>query len=42
LTYNWVYWIAPTIGAMIAVFAFRIVKSTATSIATDEDNTELR
>jgi MIP family channel proteins len=36
LTYNWVYWIAPIIGAVIAVFAFRVVKSTATSTVTDD------
>jgi len=34
LTYNWIYWIAPIIGAIIAVFAFRLVKSTATARAT--------
>jgi aquaporin Z len=38
LTYNWVYWIAPIIGAIIAVFAFRVVKSTATSITANDNN----
>jgi MIP family channel proteins len=35
LTYNWVYWIAPIVGAVIAVFTFRVVKSTATSRMAD-------
>ena len=30
LNYNWIYWIAPIVGAIIAVSAFRVVKSTAT------------
>lgn len=38
LTYNWVYWIAPIIGAIIAVLAFRVVKSTATSKAVNDNN----
>jgi MIP family channel proteins len=40
LTYNWVYWISPIIGAIIAVFAFRVVKSTAaaSSMAVNDNN----
>lgn len=38
LNYNWIYWIAPIIGAIIAVFAFRVVKSTATTKVTDDAN----
>jgi aquaporin Z len=33
LTYNWIYWIAPIIGAILAVSVFRVVKSTATVTA---------
>jgi aquaporin Z len=41
LTYNWIYWIAPIIGAIIAVFAFRVIKSTATTTAVT-DNANLK
>jgi MIP family channel proteins len=26
LSFNWIYWIAPIIGSLIAVFAFRVIK----------------
>ena len=27
LTYNWIYWIAPILGSIIAVYTFKVVKS---------------
>lgn len=42
LNYNWIYWIAPIIGAIIAVFAFRVVKSTATTTTAVADNANLK
>jgi aquaporin Z len=27
LDYNWIYWIAPIIGSLIAIYSFKIVKS---------------
>ena len=27
LTYNWIYWIAPIIGAIIATYFFKVIKS---------------
>ena len=27
LNYNWIYWIAPIIGSLIAIYSFKIVKS---------------
>lgn len=39
LTYNWIYWIAPIIGAIIAVFVFRAIKSTAATTIKASDKT---
>jgi aquaporin Z len=27
LSYNWIYWIAPIIGALAAVYSFKLVRS---------------
>ncbi len=27
LTYNWIYWVAPVIGTLIAVYSFKVLKS---------------
>jgi glycerol uptake facilitator-like aquaporin len=28
LSFMWIYWIAPILGSLIAVFAFKLIKST--------------
>jgi glycerol uptake facilitator-like aquaporin len=28
LSFSWIYWIAPTIGSLVAVYAFKLIKST--------------
>jgi aquaporin Z len=27
LTYNWIYWLAPIVGSIIAVYSFKVIKS---------------
>jgi MIP family channel proteins len=38
LSYNWIYWVAPIIGSILAVYSFKMVKASEESTTISSDN----